>query len=980
MNLNPMPSFAHEVNQAMLKEDDDLLRNTFLSVFCHHHPQLANKVDVIFAMSQAWCMSENDSDFDILVRRLEALQPDEMVLVSSAFSQLLNLHNLTEEIVTARVEKAARLGEVAQSTRSTNKSLQRLVKDLNVAPEAIYEALCKQRVELVFTAHPTQAIRASLLKKYGKIRKEMELLHSGTLTTYEHQECLAEIRAQVAAAWRSDEIRRRQPTPLDESRQGLSYFFDTIYTGLPVFLRRLDSALKNIGQPPLPLSSSVFRFASWTGGDRDGNPNVTPQTTRDVVLATRMAAIELLRPQIVRLAYELSVWRASEPLQRRADAVLTKRAARLRAGEAADGYANFAAEGDPELAAAAPSSDEDEGVTGADRNLGEVPFLKRQEPYRVVLGDLRDRLGRTHALLRSLVSRPRSSVRDALKRARHVVHDQQDLIRDLTLCYESLLATGDEDIARSTLLDALRQAHVFGLHLCALDVRQESAKHAAALDALTQALNLTAYTTWSEQERLDWLYQELANPRPLIPRGFQAQGDVADVLDTLRVLATLPSDSLGAYVVSMTRAASDVLAVLLLQQACGVQPLLRVVPLFETLDDLHAAEGAMRGLWSNAQYRALTGDEAECMIGYSDSGKDAGRLAAAWGLYQVQEQLAAAAQELGVHLTLFHGRGGTVGRGGAPAHLAVLSQPPRTVQGSLRVTVQGEVVEQQFGEQEIAFRTLDLYTSAVLEATLAPTPKPKPEWREVMDWVAARSCAAYRGVVRQDPRFWEYFQALTPVNELGRMNIGSRPASRNPRPTIDSLRAIPWIFAWTQVRLHLPIWLGVGQALDEALQQFSLGHLQEMYNDWAFFRVTLDLLEMVFAKADPRMVRESQKRLVAPELHDLGDMLLTEFQKAEKLVLQVMKRPGLLSSSSTALLQQKLQLRAPYVAPLNILQSACLCALRDADEETARNYQPDRSALALLSRASGRPPLISGIEDTLIITMKGIAAGMQNTG
>jgi phosphoenolpyruvate carboxylase len=439
------------------------------------------------------------------------------------------------------------------------------------------------------------------------------------------------------------------------------------------------------------------------------------------------------------------------------------------------------------------------------------------------------------------------------------------------------------------------------------------------------------------------------------------------------MLAELPTDSLGAYIISMAHTASDVLAVELLQKECGIENTLRVVPLFETLDDLEYAETAMRQLFANSWYFDHIKGNQEVMIGYSDSGKDAGRVAAAWGLYEVQERLVQVADEYKVHLTLFHGRGGTVGRGGAPAHLAVLSQPPGTIRGTIRVTVQGEVVEQQFGEKEIAFRTMDLYTGAVLEATLAPTQQPSQVWRDTMAEMSKVSCEAYRAVVRGDPRFIDFFQSVTPVNELGRMNIGSRPAKRKAAGSIDTLRAIPWIFGEAMKAV-----------MDKGPQGLEL--LQDMYQNWMFFRVMLDMLEMVFAKADPRIVKVYERHLVDPQLHPLGDDLLRRCNDAEECLLRVMKHSGLLSSQSTAFLQQKLQLRAPYVAPLNILQVYCLKTLREVSagkplEEIFKGTKstPDADGLALMSRGEG-DPMLAAVEDTMVITMKGVASGMQNTG
>lgn len=426
----------------------------------------------------------------------------------------------------------------------------------------------------------------------------------------------------------------------------------------------------------------------------------------------------------------------------------------------------------------------------------------------------------------------------------------------------------------------------------------------------------------------------------------------------------------------------------MLQRECGVTEPLRVVPLFETLDDLHNSEGAMRSLLSNSWYHNHINGRQECMIGYSDSGKDAGRLAAAWGLYEVQERLAAAAEEYGVKLTLFHGRGGTVGRGGGPTHLAVLSQPPGTIKGSLRATIQGEVIEQQFGEKEVCFRTLDLYTSAVLEASLNPVTHPKAEWRQAMDDMSKVSCDVYRSVVQRDPRFLEFFQQSTPVNELGRMNIGSRPAKRKALTGLSTLRAIPWIFAWTQTRFHLPVWLGMGEAFQGMIDEGKLDLLTDMYQNWPFFSVTLDMVEMVFAKADPRVAQFYERTLVEKELWGFGDDLRQRFKRTQSALLQVVGHKGLLESALTSFLQQKIALRAPYVTPLNLLQVYCLKAIRaiesgQASSTPADDYKPtDPEVQSLLKRDPNahKQPYKAAVEDTLIITMKGISAGMQNTG
>lgn len=965
--LTPLSLFAsgglhsQDEGSTLLREDDSLLRHTFFSILRHHHPAIAAKVDQIYSLSQRSATSNSTADFQSLERYLADLKPDERVLVASAFSQMLNLHNLSEEISNAQIEKASRIGEMESSTRSTNRSFKKLITEQKASPEQIYKTICNQTVDLVFTAHPTQALRQSLLKKYSVVRSDLDALHNSRMSEYEKAECLESIRAQIQAAWRTDEIRRSKPSPQDEMRQGLSYFHETIFHGLPTFLRRIDTALKNIGQPMLPLDHCLFKFGSWMGGDRDGNPFVTPQTSRDVVITARLTATNLYFNAVEKLMFELSIWRCDDNVKAVASRIVARQMpeAHLVAEERKrKNYAEF-------------------------WNI--IPVT---EPYRCVLGEVRDKLWHTREVLHHALVHPNVNVREYLENDPEAYYSNTELLEPLTLIYNSLLSCGDSYIAYGRLLDCIRQVTCFGMGLVTLDIRQESSRHTDAIDTITNYVGIGSYKEWDEDKRVEFLIGELTGKRPLMPPGLEMTTEVTDVINTFRMLAELPQDSLGAYVISMARSASDVLAVVLLQRECGVKDYLRVAPLFETLEDLDNSTETMQKLLSNEWYRAHINGEQEVMIGYSDSGKDAGRLAAAWGLYEVQESLVRVAMENDIKLTLFHGRGGTVGRGGGPTHLAILSQPPNTVNGSIRVTVQGEVLEQQFGEAEVAFRTLDLYTSAVLEASLNPTNAPKPEWREVMAEMSKLSCEAYREVVTGDPRFIDYFQAATPVNELGRLNIGSRPAKRKAAGSIDTLRAIPWIFAWTQTRFHLPVWLGVGTAFKKLVAAGKLQLLQDMYNQWPFFQVTLDMVEMVFAKGDPRVSLLYEEYLVDKELVPFGDNLRKCFEETKHQLLAVEGHNALLSDPSAGLLQAKLALRTPYITPLNILQVYCLKDLRslEATGSTPTEYRayvpsdPEVRALLSRDRAHLDDPYKAAIVDTLIITMKGVAAGMQNTG
>ena len=426
-----------------------------------------------------------------------------------------------------------------------------------------------------------------------------------------------------------------------------------------------------------------------------------------------------------------------------------------------------------------------------------------------------------------------------------------------------------------------------------------------------------------------------------------------EALDTFDAIAELGSDALGAYVISMAQTPSDILAVEFLQHQTGGSQRLPVVPLFETVDALGQAGATIRQLLAIPWYRQQLGGALQVMVGYSDSAKDAGILTAGWELYKAQEELVQVCREYDVRLTLFHGRGGSIGRGGGPTHAAIQSQPPGSVDGRLRVTEQGEMIQSKFGIPGIALRTLEVYATAVAEATLRPSPAPTPGWRRTMDQLSQTAMTAYRRLVRDDNRFVPYFRAATPEAVLGELNIGSRPARRRADVDVDSLRAIPWIFSWTQTRLMLPSWLGVGEALQEALNHGQRGELRAMYRDWPFWHSTLDLIGMVMAKADMRIAACYDEWLVPEELQPFGEALRRRFVAANHAMLAVTGHNDLLTTNPV--LRRSIDVRNPYVDPLNIVQADLLRRFRESSEDAT-------------------------LRDALLVTVNGIAAGMRNTG
>ncbi|MEE3633032.1 phosphoenolpyruvate carboxylase [Pseudomonas sp. FFUP_PS_473] len=819
---------------------------------------------------------------------LDGLSEDELLPVARAFNQFLNLANIAEQYQLIRRRDADQPEPF--EARVLPELLDRL-KKAGHSPDALARQLGKLSIELVLTAHPTEVARRTLIHKYDAIAAQLAAQDHRDLTPAERAQVRERLQRLIAEAWHTEEIRRTRPTPVDEAKWGFAVIENSLWQAIPNHLRKADKALFAATGLHLPLEAAPIRFASWMGGDRDGNPNVTATVTREVLLLARWMAADLFLRDVDFLAAELSMQQASPAL-------------RARVGEHA-------------------------------------------EPYRALLKQLRERLRATRSWAQSslAVTQPASA---------EVLHDNHDLIEPLRLCYESLHECGMGVIADGPLLDTLRRAVTFGLFLVRLDVRQDAARHASALSEITDYLGLGRYEDWDEEARIAFLQTELNNRRPLLPRHFRPQAETAEVLATCSEIAAAPAASLGSYVISMAGAASDVLAVQLLLKEAGVARPMRVVPLFETLADLDNAGPVMQRLLGLPGYRAGLHGPQEVMIGYSDSAKDAGTTAAAWAQYRAQETLVEICRGQNVELLLFHGRGGTVGRGGGPAHAAILSQPPGSVAGRFRTTEQGEMIRFKFGLPDIAEQNLNLYLAAVLEATLLPPPPPQPAWRGLMDQLAADGLKAYRSVVRDNPEFVEYFRQATPEQELGRLPLGSRPAKRRAGG-IESLRAIPWIFGWTQTRLMLPAWLGWEAALSNALARGQGGLLAEMREQWPFFRTRIDMLEMVLAKADVEIARSYDERLVQSQLRPLGAHLRDLLSQACQVVLGLTGQPVLLAHSPDTL--EFIRLRNTYLDPLHLLQADLLARSRTRDAA-----------------------LDSPLEQALLVTVAGIAAGLRNTG
>ncbi len=777
------------------------------------------------------------------------------------------------------------------------KMLEHLKKQPELNEKAIHSAIESLSLDLVLTAHPTEITRRTLIHKLVEVNTCLEHLEQD-ISDHDRHLIMRRLRQLIAQAWHTDEIRKYRPTPVDEAKWGFAVVENSLWQGVSDFLRELTIQVEAIFNYTLPIDFVPVRFSSWMGGDRDGNPNVTADITQQVLQLSRWKAIDLFLRDIGTLISELSMSECTPRLRELC--------------------------GKPDAA----------------------------EPYREVLKCLRSQLLITQTWIeRQLKGEP-------LPPPAGLITSDDQLWQPLYTCYQSLQTCGMGIIANGLLLDTLRRVKCFGIALVRLDIRQESSRHTKAISEITRFLGLGDYQSWSETDKQTFLIRELNSKRPLLPRRWMPDADTQEVLNTCRVIVKAPQDSVATYVISMAKNPSDVLAVHLLLKEADMKSALPVVPLFETLDDLNNANKVMQQLLNIDWYRGVIQSKQMVMIGYSDSAKDAGVMAASWAQYQAQDALIKTCEKAGIALTLFHGRGGTIGRGGAPAKAALMSQPPGSLKGGLRVTEQGEMIRFKYGLPEVTTESLSLYTGAVLQANLMPPPEPQQKWRDIMDELSRISCNKYRSYVRENHEFVPYFRAATPEQELDRLPLGSRPAKRHPKGDVGSLRAIPWIFAWTQNRLMLPAWLGAGAGLQQVINQGHHDLLKTMFHHWPFFSNRIKMLEMVFSKTDLWLAEYYDQRLVATELWPLGAELRHRLEMDIKTVLSISSDPHLMADQPW--IAESIALRNIYTDPLNVLQAELLH--RSRGEQAQKDKSDPR------------------IEQALMVTIAGIAAGMRNTG
>ncbi|AFJ02398.1 Phosphoenolpyruvate carboxylase [Methylophaga frappieri] len=806
------------------------------------------------------------------------------------------------------------------------------------------QAMLDQLVYMpVFTAHPTESKRRTVMEILRRVFLLDEQLTSPDLTSYDEQQIRRQLKQQIQLLWATDEVRAVKPTVRDEVKNGLYYFNVSLFDAVPRSYRNLENAIRRVYADEVDAGTPFhiphyIQFGSWIGGDRDGNPYVTAQTTEMAVMLQKRAILRRYLDDVTKLMFSLT---QSQPLC----AVSNEFAADL-----ADSEQRF----------------------GSAFNTNAQRFIN--EPYRRKLYMMRHRLEDNLRLLQHYF-RPEQQV-SSLGTA---YENEQAFLADLKLLKQSLQANGDTMIAATDLTDLIRLTETFGFYLYHLDVRQESTRHTQAVAEVLANTGLCRdYEALSEAQRMTML-SELIDQQQLPEIYGDLQPETDEVLAVMRLMARLRHDvsdkAFGHYVISMTHAASHILEVMLLARFAGLVGEneqgqychIYIAPLFETVVDLAHIEPVMTALFENPVYRnrlMLSGNRQEIMLGYSDSCKDGGILASVWHLYQAQQKVGELSKKYGIACRMFHGRGGTVGRGGGPTHDAILAQPPGTVQGQIKFTEQGEVLSFKYGNTETAAYELGMGVSALLKASRSLVTQAKSEpaaYHDVMRELASLGEQQYRQLTEQTPYFLDYFYEACPITEIGLMNIGSRPSHRKAGDrSKSSVRAIGWVFAWAQSRHTLPAWYGIGTAISQWLQAHPEAQqtLQQMSRDWPFFKALLSNTQMSLAKADMGIAQQYAMlcEQSLPAL-DVLSIIRNEYEQTINQVLSLVEADKLMVENPVLALS--LRRRSPYLDPLNHIQVMLL-----------RRYR--------LAETDGQDMAV--LRDTLLRTISAISQGMRNTG
>ena len=851
---------------------------------------------------------ENEKPGEELADLVRGLEPSLAMEVIRSFSTYFQMVNTAEKVHRIR-RRREYLQEVGQyQPGGLEETLVRL-KAAGLDLDALQALLDHIRIEPVFTAHPTEPTRRTILRKEQRIVRRLIDMLNPTMTAQETEACLENIKLEVTTGWQTDEHPSEQMTVADELEHVLFFITDVLYPSMPPFYEDIENAaIRVYGDEGRRLRvPNLVTFASWVGGDMDGNPNVNAKTIRATMARQRSLILDLYYNDCASLSAKLS--QTSERIN--IDPLIQEKIDEYR-----HVYPNA---------------------------YHAVPSRHRDMPYRVFLRLIQQRLQATYD--------------DDVFPYEKAIH----LEADIQLIADSLEANKGGHAGLFAVRRLLRRVKTFGFHMVTLDVRQDALVHRQVVG---ECLGEENWLEWTPKDRLTRIEAALnSNESPVSTAGVTTRKTLAVFQAIAFCRRKYGKQAIGPFIVSMTQGADDILSVLLLANWGQLHNRqeeipLDITPLLETVDDLQKGPEILESLLANDIYREhlrYRNDRQMIMIGYSDSNKDGGLASARWALQNAQVALAASVEERKVELTLFHGRGGSISRGGSKTHAAVLGAPPGTVNGRLRVTEQGEIINEKYGLRGIALRTLEQVAGSVALATAMPQHRGNdmPEWHAMMDIIADESRRAYRKLIYENPKFYDYFRTATPIDLIERMKIGSRPSSRRAGSGVENLRAIPWVFAWTQSRYVLPGWYGFGTGLQAAAKQFDSNAFTDMFREWYFMRALTADAEMVLAKADLGIARLYSE--LADDLHgEFFPIIEKEYDLTRDLILELNGHETLLEGDTT--LQRAIMLRNPYVDPMSLMQIDLLSRWRASNREDEELF------------------------GALLASVNGIAQGLQNTG
>lgn len=916
----------------LLRRDVRFLGNILGEVLVHQGGrELLEHVEKIREMSKALRAEYLPELYEGFIQNVRGLEPGIRHQVIRAFAIYFQLVNIAEQNHRIRrkrdYERSAGEGVQPGSIESVVKAL----KEKNLPVDEVRQMLDGISLELVMTAHPTEATRRDVLDIHKRIADEVMELDNPTLTYREREKLREKLMNEVLTLWQTDELRDRKPTVLDEVRNGMYYFHETLFEVLPNVYEELERCLTKYYPEEQWHVPTYLRFGSWIGGDRDGNPSVTSDVTWQTLKMQRNLAIHKYENSLRELARHLSFSKTIVNVSNEllASIKIDEKFVELRTVE---------------------------------------PWTNDNEPYRV----------KTRFMLQKLQNMREEQFVGTKQRYSSV----DEFKADLEIIDRSLRHHYADYVADSHLKKLVRQAELFGFHLAALDVRQHSKEHENAMsELLAKAGIASAYAELAEQEKIDLLHGLLSGDKKLLQEGIELSESAQECLDVYTTIYKAQQEfgvgCVTSYLISMSEAASDILEVMVFakeadllgrDESGNVFSTLQAAPLFETIDDLHAAPEIMDTLFKLPIYRqsvAAMGDLQEIMLGYSDSNKDGGMVTANWELRVALNDLTRMGKSHNVRLKFFHGRGGALGRGGMPLNRSILAQPPHTIGGGIKITEQGEVLSSRYSMKGIAYRSLEQATGALITAAYLSRDSEQErsnekQWEEIMRGISVDAQTKYQDLIFRDPDFMTFFKESTPLPEVGELNIGSRPSKRKGSDRFEDLRAIPWVFAWTQSRYLLPAWYAAGTAFSKFVNDdpARLETLRTMYREYSFFKSLIDNLQMALGKADLMIARQYAGMIEDGTIKNrIFTQIEEEYAKTQAMILSITGQDDILDN--VPVIQESIRLRNPYVDPLSYLQVQLLTELRNLRAQNEDDAELLREVL---------------------LTINGIAAGLRNTG